>query len=525
METIQRRRPKNSKNKVQNARAKYFISNNQRRMIPVCLNTFLKALGNISRFRVNNIGKRFYNRGELPKERRGGDTTGQRFIAKKENVMKFINRLKCSETHYCTYKTGRKYLPSELNIKKLWRMYNSDTAQEDLKVKEPYFRYIFNRFYNLRFGSPRVDVCSVCLQLAEQLKSCRDEELKATLITEKRVHKLKSEAFYNHIKDDRQDLLILSFDCQKNQPLPKLPDQSTYYSRQLYLNNFCVVQGHSKSPLTKENVTCYVWTENEFSKGSNEISSCLFDCLNSCDLQPYNTVRLVSDGCGGQNKNSILTTMVGYWFYHCAPPNIVEVQLVFPMTGHSFLPPDRVFGNIEKDIRRHEVIASPEEYVKMIENFSTVKRLGEGVVNKNWKEAAEQNIKKPGSWHFGIQLCKRMYFTKKGTDQRGAITILVQGETPYRVKGDEEIHAKSITKRGKSWELITPEVIPKGNYIAKVQKKEDVDCLLKKHYGENWREDDGLNFFKHVLDGPQVENRENDEEQCHVAEEVPTFQI
>ncbi|KAG8270325.1 hypothetical protein J6590_087553 [Homalodisca vitripennis] len=97
----------------------------------------------------------------------------------------------------------------------LCRTYNSDTAEEDLKVKEPYFRFIFNRFYNLRFGSPRVD-------LAEQLKSCMDEERRASLIIEKRVHKLKSEAFHNLIKEDRIDLLILTFDCQKNQPFSSM---------------------------------------------------------------------------------------------------------------------------------------------------------------------------------------------------------------------------------------------------------------------------------------------------------------
>lgn len=76
--------------------------------------------------------------------------------------MKFLNNLKCSETHYCASRTGRRYLPAELNIRKLWRMYSSETEQEDLQVKGMYFRYIFNRNYNLGYGTPRVDVCSTC---------------------------------------------------------------------------------------------------------------------------------------------------------------------------------------------------------------------------------------------------------------------------------------------------------------------------------------------------------------------------
>lgn len=95
MNVIKRRRPKNQKNIRKQARAKYFITNREKKMVPVCLGTFLKAL-NISRFRINKIADRFYYK----HERRGGDTTGNRFVAKKESIMTFINSLKSTETHY-----------------------------------------------------------------------------------------------------------------------------------------------------------------------------------------------------------------------------------------------------------------------------------------------------------------------------------------------------------------------------------------------------------------------------------------
>lgn len=49
-------------------------------MIPVCLATFLKALKPLSRFRINNVTKTFYDKNELPRESRGGDTTGTNFM-------------------------------------------------------------------------------------------------------------------------------------------------------------------------------------------------------------------------------------------------------------------------------------------------------------------------------------------------------------------------------------------------------------------------------------------------------------
>lgn len=185
--------------------------------------------------------------------------------------MNFINSFKCVESHYCRGNSSRKYLPSELNVQKMWRMYSSKT--ESTPVKLSFFRKIFNTKYNVGFRTPRTDVCSICLKLKELIKTEQDNKKKVELMTEKRIHRLQYEAFYSKLKDTDEETLILSFNCQKNLPLPKIPDQSTYYSRQFYFQNFKIVKGHSKSPLKPTTVTSYCWTENEFSKDSNLISS------------------------------------------------------------------------------------------------------------------------------------------------------------------------------------------------------------------------------------------------------------
>lgn len=98
--------------------------------------------------------------------------------------MNFINQLKCVESHYCRGKSNRKYLPSELNVKKLWRVYLSKTGH--LAVKQSFFRNIFNTQYNVGFGTPRTDVCSTCLSLMEKIKQEKDPGKKTELITEKK---------------------------------------------------------------------------------------------------------------------------------------------------------------------------------------------------------------------------------------------------------------------------------------------------------------------------------------------------
>ncbi|CAH1956982.1 unnamed protein product [Acanthoscelides obtectus] len=144
----------------------------------------------------------------------------------------------------------------------------------------------------------------------------------------------------------------MSFDCQKNLTLPKIPDQSVYYSRQLYLYNFTTVTGDSHSNLTPENVRIFAWTEDQHAKGANEIASAVFYTLNNSNINGIRKIRLMADGCGGQNKNTIMLGMCLKWL----STSVEELELIFPVVGHSFIPPDRVFAGIDKKIRRQNQI-------------------------------------------------------------------------------------------------------------------------------------------------------------------------
>lgn len=64
----------------------------------------------------------------------------------------------------------------------------------------------------------------------------------------------------------------------------------------------------------KDNVTLYTWTEDEHRKGANEIASAVYDRLQTTIFsQNINTIRFVADGCGAQNKNSIMIGMAATW--------------------------------------------------------------------------------------------------------------------------------------------------------------------------------------------------------------------
>lgn len=164
-------------------------------------------------------------------------------------------------------------------------------------------------------------------------------------------HKRKANAFFQHLQTDQEKTItIYSFDCQKNLLLPKIPpDQAAYYyARQFYFYNFGICEGTSKDPQSLDKIFLYTWTEAYRPKGSDEIASAVYHKLTNSDLSEYETVRLFTDGCGGQNKNTTMIGMLMKWLVSTAPQNIQEVQLFFPGPGHSYMPPDSFWAHRER---------------------------------------------------------------------------------------------------------------------------------------------------------------------------------
>lgn len=118
--------------KKKNFSCKYFLKHKEKSS-RVCQAFFLKVLSFTSQ-RVNTIAKTIFH-GNIPKENRGGDRLIARFKPKKESVVKFLKNLPAKESHYNRNKSQRCYLSPELNIKKLWGLYN-DSVENSLKVKK-----------------------------------------------------------------------------------------------------------------------------------------------------------------------------------------------------------------------------------------------------------------------------------------------------------------------------------------------------------------------------------------------------
>lgn len=66
---------------------------------------------------------------------------------------------------------------------------------------------------------------------------------------------------------------------------------------------------------------------------------------------------------------------------------------IFPVRGHSYMPPDRVFGRIEQVLRKKENIVSPKQYIDIFKKICTVKEYNKDFFIYDYKSAVKKVVK------------------------------------------------------------------------------------------------------------------------------------
>ena len=86
-------------------------------------------------------------------------------------------------------------------------------------------------------------------------------------------------------------------DMQQTLIVPRLRVNKAYYKTKLWLYNSCVFD------LNHYKANCYLWTEMQAMKGSNEVISCLMKWFEENKGEGFRKLRIFADNCYGQNKN------------------------------------------------------------------------------------------------------------------------------------------------------------------------------------------------------------------------------
>lgn len=177
----------------------------------------------------------------------------------------------------------------------------------------------------MKTHTPSTDKCNTCTILKLQGKNKELED-----------HQKEAESLREQMKKEPEH--CVTFNLQQVQALPFLKVNKAFYNRKTWMYDLGI--HFNNRPYF------FVWTENIASRGSKEILSCLMHfLLQYLTLDKSIDILIAwSDSCGGQNRN---VNMVCFWLYVMEKFNIATIIHRFPLPGHSFLPNDAAFGDIE----------------------------------------------------------------------------------------------------------------------------------------------------------------------------------
>ncbi|KAK6175725.1 hypothetical protein SNE40_014118 [Patella caerulea] len=335
-----------------------FDDNNDR--VRVCRITFLNTV-NVAERQVRTVLSKTDSNGVMEPERRGGRPAKSKDLdMQKQNlVITHINRFPKMESHYCRSNTNFQYLSSELGASKMYEMYSKE--HPSIPVSFRYYWACLQKL-KLKFSSPKKDLCGIC----EGYRQGTDQD-KDNLLSEYENH-IKEKTTVRVIKDqlkkeDNNRRLVASFDLQQVIYLPRSNRCEIFYKRRLSCYNFSVCD------IKSMDANCYVWNETIAGRGSNEISSFLAAYLNSADKMGYEKASLFCDGCGGQNKNSIVGGMLLNLMQ--STKCLQEVTIHYFETNHRQSEGDAVHSVIERAMRKVNEIFIPTELSLLIKMASS----------------------------------------------------------------------------------------------------------------------------------------------------------
>ena len=225
--------------------------------------------------------------------------------------------------------------------------YEPEVNQEDgtqPRVKEWLYRKIFNEEYNIGFGYPRSDTCEKCDVLKVASDSAKTEDERSEIIAELATHHEKAAEGYSSLRADSYQsktdpsTAVITFDLQQNLPVPTLTHGSMFYLRQLWVYNFGI---HDCS---KDTAVMCMWDETIAGRGSNEIISCLMQYISNLPAS-VKSLTCYSDSCFGQNKNA---QIIYFWTHLIVQKRFSRIDHKYLVCGHTYLPNDRDFAQIEK---------------------------------------------------------------------------------------------------------------------------------------------------------------------------------
>lgn len=331
----------------------FFTINNVR--VPVCKTFFINTL-DISERVVRTALEKTSSMGLVELDKRGGrksEAVIARDIQIRSEIEKHIDRFPRMESHYCRASSSREYLHPDLSVSKMYFLHLQSLSEGDPKPSLSTYQRVFES-KNLSFHTPKKDQCSICVMYKtgdSSVKSKLEEKFSGHTAEKNAVRQLKEKSKQKAKEDNT--FLCASFDLQQVIYLPCSNESAVFYKRRFAVFNFTFYNIFNKDCF------CYTWDEANSRRGASEIATCVYNALQVYDSKGIKVASLYSDGCSGQNKNSIMATMLLYTVLHCT--NLKEISLKFFESFHGQNEGDSVHSTISYAIKHAGNIFIPSQ--------------------------------------------------------------------------------------------------------------------------------------------------------------------
>jgi len=174
-------------------------------------------------------------------------------------------------------------------------------------VSSAVYRRTFNEDFNLGFYKPKKDQCTECCKFEFMTATEKEqyrEELEEHLARNKEAQTAK--ASDKQRANDDKAFRSVTFDLQSVLQVPSSDASLIYYKRKLSCYNFTIYEQAEPN-----DAHCYLWSQVDGGRGSNEVGSCLLHYLQSLPTT-VEEVSMFSDTCGGQNRNQNVVAVLMY---------------------------------------------------------------------------------------------------------------------------------------------------------------------------------------------------------------------
>lgn len=282
-------------------------------------------------------------------------------------VKEHINSFPTVESHYTRKNSEKKYLPSDLNISSMYRLYKEWCESKNINIVSIHqYRKIFCTEFNYSFFVPKKDQCMLCSKynlakkenrLGEDLEECYNAHMERKTVCQEAKSKDKQRAELD------SNFQTFTFDLQKVMQLPTSAVSQFYYSRKISVYNLTFFESKNKEG------SCFFWNEINGKRGSNEIGSIIMKFISM--LPPgIKEISLFSDTCSGQNRNQQVVAALLYTVVKSSHLEVIEHK--FLESGHSYMECDSMHSTIERKMKNQEIFIM-NDYKRIFEGARTGK--------------------------------------------------------------------------------------------------------------------------------------------------------